>query len=90
MPIKLQSNSQPQDGIRPPPRTNYTISTSDFANSPGQELSNDTLPKAVRNPTLVIFPVRGCITRIGPEKIIEQAVVGYIGGTLDTTDIVHV
>lgn len=56
----------------------------------GQKLLNDFLPKAVADATFVVLPIESCITRIGPEEIIEQAVVRDICWTLDPSNIVHV
>ena len=55
-----------------------------------QEFDDDLLSEAVRDSPLVLFPIRLHIRRIRPKEIIEQSIIGNIGGPGDLPDIVHV
>lgn len=56
---------------------------------PRQEGPNDRLPKAITNSPLIIFPIERCITRITPQEVIEESIVGDVCRSCDAADVVH-
>ena len=55
----------------------------------GEEVLNDGFAETVADSSLIVFPVKGRVTRIAPEEIIKKAVVGHVGRTRYSSDVVH-
>jgi hypothetical protein len=56
---------------------------------PCEELVDDRLAEAVAHPALVILPVERGVGRVGPEEVIQEAVVGHVRRPLDPPDVLH-
>ncbi len=56
----------------------------------GEELLDDGFTEAVGYAAFVVFPIQGGVGGVGPEEIVEQTVVGDIGGAFDSSNVVHV
>lgn len=56
----------------------------------GEEVHYHLFAKAITDTPLIGLPILIHVCRITPEQVVEQAVVGHIGGTRNLSDVVHV
>jgi hypothetical protein len=88
------SFSGSRGSLKAEPRRRLTLNdhmrpTDEVKVVPRQERSNHSLAKAITNAPLVVLPIQRRIARITPEQIVEEAVVGNVGGSGYPTDVVH-
>lgn len=56
----------------------------------GKEIRNNLFAKAIADSPLIGLPVLFHFRRVGPQKVVEQAVIGNIGGSGNVADVIHV
>lgn len=56
----------------------------------GEEIGDNLLPEAVTHAPFVRLPVLFHVGGVRPEEVVQQSVVGNVGGAGDVSDVVHV
>ena len=54
-----------------------------------KELGHDLVAECERDTTVVFTPAHYVFVGVGPQQIAKQALVGNVGGSHDTTDLLH-